>query len=360
MGATIKDVAKETNLAISTISKYMNGGQVRKKNRELIDAAIKKLNYSPNSSARGLRTSKTYRIGLMTGTANSPHTAAILSAIENKMRALGYSLMYVSGETSKEQTKEYVDYLVQNGVDGMIITAVGIDLNSLQDAEETKIPVVAIEECDNLGKSDCVCVDCAAGAYEIVEHLVELGHKKIAIINGPKERLTAEERRRGYLRVLEDYGIAVDSDYQIRGNYDSHSGYEAICKLWKLKDRPSAVFVASYDMCIGVMEAVNDLGIRVPEELSIVSFDDFELSVMVHPRLTTVRQPLNELAEVACNLLVRRMNGDYSDSPRLIRLKPECIYRNSVAQLQVPMKPEATHRNLKKSERDMGMIGKGL
>lgn len=360
MGATIKDVAKETNLAISTISKYMNGGQVREKNRELIEAAIRKLNYSPNNTARGLRTSKTYRVGLMTGTANSPHTAAILNAIEQKMRDLGYSLMFVSGELSEQRTKEYVDHMVENGVDGMIITAIGMNMEDLQSANEKKIPIISIEECNDVQKSDCVRVDCAGGAYEIVEYLIEMGHKKIAIINGPESRLTAQERKRGYQRVLEDYAFELDPRYMIQGNFESKSGNEGIRKLWALEDRPTAVFVTSYDMCIGAMEAVYDLGISVPDELSIVTFDDFELSVMVNPKLTAVRQPLKELADAACELLVRRMNDDYSDAPRQIRLKPECIYRNSVAQLQVPVSKKTPHRSGSKSDRDMGMIGKGL
>lgn len=330
MAVTIKDVAKETNLAISTISKYMNGGTVRKQNQELIEAAVRKLGYSPNRSAQGLRTSKTYVIGLVTGRVNSPHTAAIVSEIERKLRMLGYSITFATHEENEVQAKEYVDYMVEKGLDGVIATPVGAGGNYLKSALEQNIPVVILDErCVDI-ETDCVQTDCCGGAYQIVEYLVETGHKKIAIITGPEYKLTARERLKGYLRVLEDYEYPVRQEYLIAGKFDYQSGYEGILELWKLKEKPTAVFVSNYDMCLGAMAAIYNLGIRVPEDLSVVSFDDFALSVMVRPKLTTVRQPLEEMANVSCDLLYKRMQGDYSDYPRKIRLKTECIYRNSV------------------------------
>lgn len=334
MAVTIKDVAKETNLAISTISKYMNGGSVREENRERIEAAIQKLGYFPNHTARGLRTARTYRVGLMAGTINSPHTAAMISEIEKKLRTLGYSLIFTSHDENKEQAEEYINYMVEKGVDGIILIPVGGEADYLKSTGEQHIPVVIVEESGGNVETDCIRVDCAGGTYQIVEELVRAGHKDIAIITGPKYKLTARERLRGYLRVMEDYEYPVKQEYLIRGDFQYKSGYDGIMKLWQLKERPSAVFVSNYDMCLGAMAAIHDLGIKVPQELSVVAFDDFELSVMVRPKLTTVRQPLVELANVACDLLCRRMNNDYSDFPRKIRLKPECMYRNSVQKFQ--------------------------
>ncbi len=229
MGVTIKDVARETNLAISTISKYMNGGKVRKKNEEIIENAIRKLNYSPNSTARGLRTSKTYRVGLMMGTGNSPHTAKILNEIERNLRVQGYSLLFLSHEDNMERIKKYVDYMVDHGVDGIIVTSYGKKSDYLQRAREMKIPVVALEECYTKVDTDCVQVNCAGGAYEMVEYLIAVGHREIAVINGPEDyKLTARERKRGYLRVMEDYEIPVKPEYLIAGDYGYKSGYEGI------------------------------------------------------------------------------------------------------------------------------------
>lgn len=332
-GATIKDVARETNLAISTISKYMNGGKVRKKNQELIDAAVQKLHYFPNNTARWLRTSKTYRVGVIAGIVDSPHTSAILNAIERKLRDQGYSTSFFSFDQNLEKTDTYVKYMLENGVDGMLITIPGNPGGSLQLPDEMEVPVVIIEENSGVIQGDCVQTSCTVGAYEMTEHLIKNGHQKIAVIEGRGNSMTAEERMRGYYRAMEDYGIPVRSEYIVYGDYSYQGGYRGIHQLWKLEDRPTAVFSTNYDMSLGSMEAIYDLGIQIPEELSVVVFDDFELSVMVRPKLTSVRQPLEKVADAACSLLMRRMNGDYADYPKRVRLNPLCVYRDSVCDL---------------------------
>lgn len=334
MAVTIKDVAKETGLAISTISKYLNGGTVREKNRIIIEEAVQKLGYFPNSTARALRTSKSYMIGLLAGNIDTPHTAAQISEIEKKMHSLNYSLIFASHQDRAEQAGEYVKYMVEQGVDGIIAIPTEGYPDYLETAGQAGIPVVIMEERSHNIEADCVQVDCAAGTYQLIEYLIGEGHRKIAVIVGPQNRLTAQERLRGYLRVLEDYECEIDSEYMIQGDFTYKSGYEGICRLWALEERPTAVFVSDYTMCLGAMAAIHSLGIRVPEELSIVSFDDFELSVMVKPKLTTIRQPLAELADTACGLLCKRMKNDYNGFPEKIRLKPEFILRDSVKSLK--------------------------
>lgn len=335
MAATIKDVARETNLAISTISKYMNGGTVRKRNRILIEDAIKRLGYVPSSAARGLRTSRSYMIGVMGGCINNPHTASILGEVETKLRKEGYSLNYVSPGWSDAKTDELVRYLVDRGVDGIMITPENYDLGFLRYVGENQIPVVMLESGSDRENVDCVMVDCSGGAYLATEYLIKAGHRRIAMLEGPEKRkATARERLRGFMRAMEDYDYPVYSEYLIEGEFSYKDGYEGICRLWELEQKPTAVFIANYDLCLGAMAAIHNLGIRVPEELSVVSFDDFELSVMVRPKLTTVAQPLDELADTACSLINKRIQGDYSGYPEKIRLKPRLICRDSVKKIR--------------------------
>ena len=334
MGVTIKDVAKEANVAISTISKYLNGGKVRRKNKEAIEAAIRKLNYSPNTAARGLRTSRTYRVGLLTGTGDNPHTSKLLDEIERRMWSQGYSLIYLNTECgTKETVREYMDIVVGAGVDGIIVTASGNSEDCLRRAYECGIPVVIMEECYTDMEMDCVQVDCAGGSYQAMEYLINAGHRDIAVVCGPEKYVTASERLRGYLRVIEDYGLPVREEYFVDGSFKYDGGYECIKKIWALPKRPTAVFITNYVMCMGAMEAVYELGIRIPEDLSVVTFDDFELSLIVRPKLTAVKQPLKELADEVCRILLQRMNGDYTDFPRKIRLKPTFIERDSVRKI---------------------------
>ena len=222
---------------------------------------------------------------------------------------------------------------LRSGIDGLIVTSYSLNTDVCSAVEQTGIPVVELEEHTHFHQTDCVQTNCTSGAYEIVEHLIKMGHKKIAIVTGPPESFTACERKKGYLRALEDYNIPIVPDYVISKSYTSDFGYQAMQKLWSLPERPTAVFSANYSLCLGIYEAIYNLGIRVPEDLSVVSFDDFELSLLLSPPLTAVRQPLADLSECACDLLLRRMKGDYNDFPRTIRIRPKCIYRNSVRDL---------------------------
>ena len=223
--------------------------------------------------------------------------------------------------------------MLRSGIDGLIITSFSITPDICSDVEKAGIPVVELEEHSYFHQTDCVQTSCTLGAYEIVEHLINMGHRKIAMVTGPSESSTANERKKGYLRALEDYAISVDPNLIISGSYVSDFGYQAMQKLWGLPERPTAIFSTNYTLCLGIYEAIYNLGIKIPEDLSVVSFDDFELSTLLSPPLTAVRQPLADLAEHACDLLLRRMNGDYSDFPRTVRVKPECIYRDSVRDL---------------------------
>lgn len=334
MSTTIKDISKETVLSLATISKYINGGTVRPENKKLIDEAIQKLSYVPRNTARGLRSSKTYRVGLICGPPSNPHNSVLLKYIEKNMRARGYSLIFMSNDLYKGRTHEFFLQMLRAGIDGMIITSFLLDSDVRSAIRNAGIPIVKLEECDNFDQTDCVQTSCTTGAYEIVEHLIKMGHTQIATIGGPVQSKTMYERKTGYLRAINDYGISVNPNYIIDGDCSTSCfGYEAMHNLWSLPTRPTAIFVTNYTLCLGLYEAIYDLGIVIPEELSVVSFDDFELSQLLSPQLTAVRQPLEGLAEQASNLLIRRMNGDYSDFPRRIRLKPECIYRDSVCNL---------------------------
>lgn len=340
MAVTIKDVAKETNLAISTISKYINGGKVREKNRKKIEIAIEKLGFVPNDAARGLRTFRTYTVGLITGGGTNQHTATLISETEKQLRNRGYSMTSISlGPVGQEEDgyriKQYVDYLVDRGVDGLIIAPLKKDVDYLESARLRDIPVVLIEERRVLeNKNICsVLVDCTGGSYEIVEHLVKMGHSKIGIIKGPSYKLTAMERCTGYKRVMEDYGIPLRKEYMVEGDYTYKAGYEGILKLCSLKERPTAVFATNYDTCLGALEAIRKLGLKIPDDISLVTFDDYDLSVVIRPHLTAVRQPLAQMAEVASWMLYRRMNGEDTLCPTTIRLKPQCFYRDSVKDL---------------------------
>lgn len=334
MAITIKDVAKETNLAISTISKYINGGNVRPDNKRKIDEAIKKLQFRPNDNARGLRNSKTYTIGIVIDSLGSQYFAKITQLIETQLIEAGYSLVVCCHRDNAASAKKALKFLEEKQVDGIIFEPLACKEDYLAPIRHHDIPVIAIDRPFNYGNCDYIMSNSTTGIYEATEYLIQNSHKKIAIITGLSEDnpglAAARERYKGYLRAMEDYIIPVNHEYVLKGDFTFESGYECMQRIWKLKDRPTALIISNYNMCLGCMTAIHNMKIRVPEELSLVTFDDLEFSVISVPTLTSIRQPMEKIAEETVNLILRRIRGDYSDFPRNIKLPTELMVRNSV------------------------------
>ncbi len=335
MAVTIKDVARETNLAISTISKYMNGGKVRPENKKLIEQAILKLGYRPNDNARGLRTAKTYTIGVLIDSLGSQYFAKITQMIEKILKKEGYSILVCCHKDNAAGAGKAVEFLVSKQVDGIIIEPVADEDDYAVPIFENKIPLVAIDRALGRMKSDRVMSNSAFGAYQATEYLIQNGHQKIAIITGTSENnsglLAAKERYRGFLRAMEDYELPLQKEYILEGDFTFESGYECMQKLWKLKKHPTSLFISNYNMCLGAMTAIHNMKVNIPEELSLITFDDLEFSVISNPALTAIRQPMEKIAEKTVELLLRRIEGDYTDYPQNIKLTTELIVRDSVA-----------------------------
>ncbi len=335
MAVTIKDVAKQTNLAISTISKYMNGGKVRPENQKLIEEAIRKLGYRPNDNARGLRNAKTYTIGVLIDSLGSQYFAKITQMIEKILKKEGYSILVCCHKDNGAAAKKAIEFLVSKQVDGIIIEPVAGDEDYAVPILHSKIPFVVIDRALGRIKTDRVMSNSTFGAYQATEYLIQKGHKKIAIITGTSQKnpglLAAEERYRGYLRAMEDYELTLQKEYILEGDFKFESGYGCMQKLWKLKKHPTAVFVSNYNMCLGAMTAIHNMKISIPEELSFITFDDLEFSMVSNPALTAIRQPMEKIAEKAVELLLRRTDGDYTDYPQYIKLHTELVERDSVA-----------------------------
>lgn len=327
MAITIKDVARETNLAISTISKYINGGKVREENRIVIQQAIEKLGYIPNDAARSLRSSKSYLVGIMDGYIHSMHQSVLVGEIEKKLREKGYSLLFAGRDMSDGQA---IRFAIENGCDGLIICPANSDREYIPLLKEKNIPVVLLEENWEGTELDCVQTDAATSSYEIVEHLIKNGHDRIGVINGPLYRGTAVERLRGYRRALEDYTIPFRAEYIVDCEFTFEDGYCAMKRLWELEEKPTAIFAVSDDLAQGMMAAVHEMGVRVPDEVSLVIFDDFELSKLVKPQLTAVSQPLIELADTACEILMHRIQNGWPQKRQVVRIKAQIHYRDSV------------------------------
>lgn len=309
MAATMKDLAKATGLGLATISSYFNGGNVREKNRVKIEQAIEELHFEVNEIARGLKTNRTRVIGIVIPELNSIFCAEIITEVEDILRNHGYAVMVCDCRTDEKREAEAVDFLYHRRVDGLLLMPVGKDGAHLKPFTSSGKPVVLIDRRLEGVDCDCVLVDNQGAAADAVCRLTEAGHRRIGILAGPEEIYTARERLAGYSKALAEAGITPDPRLVARGDYTIRGGLGAMKRLLGENPQMTAVFVSNYEMTMGAVIAANELGVRIPENLSVIGFDNLEFARASSPRLSIVSQPTGEIGRQAAQLLLERLEG---------------------------------------------------
>ena len=332
--STIKDVARVTGLSIATISKYINGGNVLAENRILIQGAIDKLDYKRNEMASGLKTNKTMTIGILIPSLENIFFTTIVSIIEDQLLEEGYGTIICDFREDEDLEQKKLEFLVNKNVDGIIMVSYGADKGYIEALTKKKIPIILLDRMIKGLECDCVLADNLNASYQAVEALINKKHKRIGIICGPNGTYTAEERRKGYIRVHEDYDIVLDEALMVASDYTVEGGYKALKDFWLMEERPSAVMVTNYEMTIGAIMAINDLNIKVPEDLSIIGFDNIQMSKVIRPPLSIVEQPMKEIGRTAGQLLIKRLKGDDKSFPATYRLKTAIHIKASVAKYE--------------------------
>jgi len=335
IAATIKDVAKHSGLSIATISKYINGGNVLENNKILIESAIRGLDFRVNEIARGLKTNKTMTIGVLIPDLKNIFCTTIVSNVENILIKNGYSTIICDYMQDQEMEREKFNFLVNKMVDGIITMPLGNCAEGIRNLQVQNIPVVLIDRSIKEVSCDTVLVDNLNASYDAVEYLITKGHKKIGIIVGPEDIFTARERLKGYFRVFEDYAIAVDHSMIKTGDYQIESGYTLLNQLLDTEEPPTAIFVTNYEMTLGAIMAINERNVKIPDELSIIGFDNLQMARIVKPPLTIVVQPMQQIGERAAGILLKRLKGDVTNFPTMFRLKTEILLKESVRNIAI-------------------------
>lgn len=333
MNVTIKDIARILNVSHTTVSRALNDSPlINIDTKKLIQDTAKQLNYVPNYSAKSLVQNKSYNIGLFFSTmSESTSPSFFYETVKgvNRVIAENYHLV-VSG------IDNYIDFrtIDSKRFDGIIFMSQSENDNpSIYHAMAKKIPFVVL----NREVSDNAIVNILSadrkGAYQAVTHLIDSGHVDIAIIEGEGIFHATQERREGFLNALIDNRLPINGEFIVKGNYTMESGYHAMKKLLKLEHRPTAVFSLNDEMAVGAMKAISQAGLTVPNDISIIGFDDSEFSSFVTPSLTTVRRLISEVATIgATKLLSMIKNKEYIGEK--IYVKTMFIERDSVKNLQ--------------------------
>ncbi len=332
MPATIIDIKERTGLSLATISKYLNGGNVLPENRVKIEAAIKELNYEVNEIARGLVTKKTRTIGIMVHSVDSPFCGQLLHFLSEILRRHGYGILICDSNNDEEQEEQNARHLLGRKVDGIIVIPVSETAAFLDCTRKRNVPVVLLDRAIEGGSFDCVKIDNRAAVINAMDVLLKNNHKKIAIIASKKE-YTGRERYEGFKQAMKKAGVKVKESYVCLGSHSLAWGYENMKKLLALKDRPTAVFTDNYEITLGAMMAVNESGLKCPEDISILGFDDQIIFHLINPPVYMVEQPLQEMSEKAVEMLLGRIDSGSLDQPKEISLDTRLIEGSSVKSL---------------------------
>jgi len=322
--ASIKDVAKMAGVSVATVSRVLNNkGYVGQDTREKVESSILELNYKPNEVARSLFKKQSNTIGLIVPDIMNPFFPELARAVEDTAIKLGYNVILCNSDANREKEQAYLDVLQQKYVNGIIVSSNTLTADQII---EINIPVVSIDREISKGLPTIV-VENKKGAIAATRFLKNKGCKRIAHIRGTHGIVNAEERCEGYKEVV-DQELWFGESYVVNGNYEMQSSIKATLELLSQHPEIDGIFAANDIMAIGAMKAAHQLGIKVPEDLSIIGFDGISLSVATIPELTTIVQPIYELGEKATTLLVDLMEQK-SVEKTFFKFDVELIERNS-------------------------------
>ncbi len=329
---TINDVAARAGVSIKTVSRVLNREpHVRPHMREKVMEAVKALRYTPNVAARALAGSRAYLLGLCFDNPSPAYVSAVQLGAMSGCRLAGYHLLVEQLDSDSARAREQVETLISTvKMDGIILSPPVCDRDDLLDLlDERGLDYVRMAPVGEFNRGPYVYMDDEKAAYDMTRHLQALGHHRIGFIKGPTDHSASPLRYNGFLRAMRDAEIEVQPDWIQPGAFSFRSGAGAAERLLNLARRPTAIFAANDDMALGVMAVANRMHLSLPQQLSVAGFDDSPIAQVVWPQLTTIRQPVEEMAFAAATLLIQRLGGERSAEGRL--LKFELVARGSTS-----------------------------
>lgn len=306
MNPTIRDVAELAGVHPSTVSRVINDdSRISEKTKNKVLLIIKKLGYTPNAIARGLKTKRTYTLGMLIPDITNPFFAEIARGVEDAANANGFNIILCNTDDKLKKERIYLEILKGKRVDGLILGTAHIKDKSILELENNNFPYILVSRnIEGLDKN-CVIVDDVAGGIMATEYLIKLGHRRIAHITGPLKTRSALNRLKGYKLTLKKYEIEYRDELVGEGDFRIKGGYQVMKRFLKLAEPPTAIFAANDLLALGAIQAIQKKKYHIPEDFCIIGFDDIRLASFVHPSLTTIRQPMLEMGALAVKMLLK-------------------------------------------------------
>jgi HTH-type transcriptional repressor purR len=335
--ATIKDVAKMAGVSTTTVSHVINKTRfVAKETEEAVMQAIKSLKYSPSAVARSLKVNTTKSIGMIVTTSESPYFAEIIHAVEDHCYRQGYSLFLCNTQNDPEKIKNHVEMLTKKRVDGLLVMCSEYTQHSLDVLSSfSSVPMVVMDWGPNTD-TDIIEDNSFTGGYLATKHLIDCGHKEIGLIAGELDKTTARTRYEGFVKAMNETNLPIHKNWIMEGFFEPEDGYECMNKILAQDSLPTAVFCCNDVMALGAISAITEKGLRVPDDISIIGYDNIHSSRFYAPPLTTIHQSKSRLGAQAINLLFERIANKDNDNheKHRIAIHPELVIRKSVRNLK--------------------------
>jgi len=332
MSLNIKVIAEKAGVSTATVSRVLSGFPgVREKTKKKVIKITSELNYEVDGIARSLRQKKTFKIGVIVGNVLSQFYTVLAKSIEDIANKYGYSVILCNGDDDPEKELNYLKVLRSSRVDGIIIVPTGKNAGYINNLLQSNIKIVLVDRLIEGVDCDAVLVDNEKGAYTAVKYLIDKGYKKIAIIDGLIDVTTGKERLKGYLRALNENNISRNDDFIKIKDFKKRSGIMFANELLENKNKPEAIFVANLDLTLGALLSIKSLGLKIPDDIAVIGFDDSDWAQILESPLTTISQPVYDLGTTAAEMLIKNIENDNSKKEKLIvTLNTKLIERDSV------------------------------
>ncbi len=330
--STISDVAKRAGVSTMTVSRVINNSSyISQETRERVERVIDELGYVPNALARSLRFKQTKTIALVLTDITNPFFTTLARGVEDVASEQGFSVIFCNTDESESEEAEYLNVLLQKQVDGILLVPACCEKDLIVSIQSRGSPVVLLDRRIPGAKVDTVRCDSEQGAYQVVRHLLNLGHKRIAILAGPQSISTSVDRVAGYRRAMSEAGLDRNAQLVYHAGFTQEGGYQMTKQVLANRVRPTALFAGNNFIAMGIFRSLREAGLRVPDDLSVVAFDDLLVEFVMDPFLTVVAQPAYEMGRQATELLLTRLAGEGPAEPQEIVLPIELIVRKSSA-----------------------------
>lgn len=348
-GVTIMDVANASGVSYATVSRVLSGYEfVKESTRTRVMEAIEHLGYVANLQARSLAGGRSQVIGLLVPNLDNSYVAAIMQGIDQELARAHYELILYTTHRHPSKESLFVSAMVSGLTEGLLLITPLVQTTYLDLLREQNFPYVLIDQADVTENSSVIEATNWQGAYEATSYLIQLGHTRIAFIKGSLAVRSAVDRLQGYKAALTNYNIPIRQELIVEGDYQQQSGYETTKKLLQSEDSlPTAIFASNDLSAFGAMDAVRECGLRIPDDISIIGFDDIPQASFVYPKLTTIRQPLEQMGQIAARMLLEQIE-DQSLPPKRVTLATQLVIRDTCGPHQTKSEPR---KNIAKNRR---------